>query len=409
MHPNRVTFFNDRLDFEGGDNGYAVPIAKCNDGTIFASFSSGANIERFPLSELVDINTSAGYTAVWSKASDYMYGSTPWPGGHQPHITCYDCDVPIVPIYVDGGEYQTLPDGRWEGHEIPSYTEEGYHIPYIEWEIVDVDLGQTAYLRTDRQETTNSGDSSVPGFVRRASDEAIAFLSQEVYLIGYRANAVVYLDLLKQLATTRDDITWVEWTIDDLIEVGSSDPIPDPTPDPDPINFMIEPLITFETDPDLNMGAGIWNTSKGETQDKLYDNNIATKGLSFGNMILDNGIFIKANEDFGLDSKVILQLAEVQLNSDNITLVVANDTHSRPNRNPLWVDYNGYRWVNDGSWSTTYGDEIVLHIPSEDPIPDPIPDPEPDPTPVPDPTPTPDPVYITKVVVYYSDGTAVEV
>lgn len=212
--PDAVTYFNDRTDFAGGDNGYAVPIAECDTGTVFATFSGAHRIEPLPLSELKVIDTGTGPLPLWTVAASPMTRNSDWPGGHHPHLTCYPVKVPTVPLFIDDESHGVLPNARMEGHETPKYHD-GKHFPVIDWERCDLQTSNArSTLRVDLEgRNSHHGDSGVPRFVV-LPDGSLAFLTMEIFLSGGGANHRVYLRMLDEARERDPSVTWktVRWS-----------------------------------------------------------------------------------------------------------------------------------------------------------------------------------------------------
>lgn len=210
--PETVIYFIDRTNYDGGDNGYAVPIATCDEGTVFTCFPSRHRLELPVLAELGRIDTGEGPLPRWVIPAQSL-GGRDWPGGHRPHLVCYPVQVPTVPLFVDDKALGELPDARLEGDEAQSYNRpgnEGKHFPGIRWERLPLRTGQfRSPLRVDAPgvKNRNGGDSGVPRFAI-LPDGTLAFLTTEIYKHGGGASTLVYLDMLRR---ARDQHPSVEW------------------------------------------------------------------------------------------------------------------------------------------------------------------------------------------------------
>jgi hypothetical protein len=377
MHPNDTTYFIDRRDFAGGDNGFAVPIGKCAEGTVCASFSAHP-IEPVPVSQMTAVNTGTGPRAVWSFKDPWHT----WPGGHHPMLVCYAIDLPTIPLYRGTTtliDYfgQVVINAQLEGHEEPVYTEDGMHFPVLTWETLNFQPFLIHYQRKVSDETVpHDGDSSVPRFVQDI-DGNLAFLGQEVWLNGGGSSSEVYVWMLEQCRANGRDVTWEEMDLWDLQRgwlnyrkpIAPPVPILTPADRPADVPRSIRPTTTpTPVPPPTPVPVGCrWNEGAGEGEDKLYDGLDGTKGLTFGNMET-RGVKLIADPSSKESKGPIVQLAGLEITDTELVLMVANDTHRNTWRNPLWVEYNGKIWQNDG-WPTNWGAKIRLPLEAAEPEP----------------------------------------
>ena len=197
-----------------------MPIATCDDGTIFATFTSGHRIEIATMDTLDKVDTGEGPLPLWSIPALMMSRQTDWPGGHKPHLTCYPIKVPTVPLFIDDAQLGKLEDARLEGHEEPTYRD-GKHFPILTWERCELETANMrGPLRFDREATkTNHGDSGVPRFVV-LPDDSLAFLTMEIFRSGGGANHKVYLDLLEQAKAKDSSVNWTTARWSDFAKDG---------------------------------------------------------------------------------------------------------------------------------------------------------------------------------------------
>lgn len=212
--PESFMYFIDRTDYAGGDNGFAVPIATCDTGTVFATFTSGHRIETTTLDKLDKVDTGEGPLPLWSLPAIPMSRQTDWPSGHKPHLACYPIEVPTIPLFIDDIPLGNLQNARLEGHEQPTYRD-GKHFPIIVWERCEL---QTANMRGPLRfdpEATHShhGDSGLPRFVI-LPDDSLAFLTMEIFRSGGGANHRIYQQLLADAKKKDPSVNWktVRWT-----------------------------------------------------------------------------------------------------------------------------------------------------------------------------------------------------
>jgi hypothetical protein len=210
-------YFIDRINFAGGDNGFAVPLATCDEGTLFAMFGSRHRLETEPMSRMTAVDTGEGPLPLWSVEAPDIPPQFKWPGGHRPHLTCYPIEIEPFPLFVDDGPTGSVPAARLEAHERPSYRD-GKHFPRLEWAVHSLDLGQGGgVLRRDQAEgQRNHGDSSVPRFAILA-DGRLAFLTQEIFRHGGGASDRVYRQLLEEAKKRDPSVRWIEVRADALV------------------------------------------------------------------------------------------------------------------------------------------------------------------------------------------------
>lgn len=230
MTPLDYTYPIDRLNYPGGDNGYAVPIGTCPKGTIFATFSAWSDkaVEREPMSRITKFDTGTGWPFIDSRQAG---GS--WIQGHHPKLGICECSVPTVPLFIDEVDRGVLKGQRLELHETWSGG-----TPSLEVQATDLLTNQRGRTRSDGPTSlSNSGDSGVPRFIR-IDDGLIAFIGQEITLNGIASNWPVYLEML----ATIPGAVFNQVRLDD---VGPPPP-EDPAPEPDQLARLQERVSSLE-------------------------------------------------------------------------------------------------------------------------------------------------------------------
>lgn len=182
----------DRLNYGGGDNGYAVPVGRVGSRTVFATFSAWSDkaVEREPMSRMESFDEGEGWPFVDSRAAGGAVG-VDWIAGHHPKLGICECEVECVPILVDEVALGELEDRRIELHE-----EWVGSRPRLVVRSAPLRTGQRGRTRLDSPiDPGNAGDSGVPRFAVM-DDGSIAFVGQEITLGGVASNWPVYLEML---------------------------------------------------------------------------------------------------------------------------------------------------------------------------------------------------------------------
>ena len=212
MHPLDCTHYIDRTDMSGGDNRYAVPIASCAEGTLWAEMAPGHTrvVERMPLSEMTKetFNHGNGFRFIREWAANGTWDNT-----HHPRVVLREGRVPAIPLFIDGGIREVVRGVLLEGSEqagFPVVDGSRVQYPRVSYDALDLITGQTGLTRRDQPHPGgNSGDSGLPRFVQLSSGR-IAFLGEEIGSRGTGSNAILYRDLLAEAKKEYPDITWAE-------------------------------------------------------------------------------------------------------------------------------------------------------------------------------------------------------
>lgn len=222
IDPLRYIYSLYRLDYDKfGDDGFAVPIARCDDGTIFLSFSILKGLE--PNLATIKKRERTGVAPKWG-----LRAQGTWIQGHQPGLVCYDVHVGTLPIAIDDQVLGTIERGRIECHQTD------INPPSVVWDLAPLNTGQRGATRIDTPAGahTNHGDSSVPRFAVHP-DGRIGVLGLEITLLGRASNWPVTLEMLER---AKEQTTGIEF---ETLRIND-EPITVPAPDPDPEPLTIE-------------------------------------------------------------------------------------------------------------------------------------------------------------------------
>lgn len=214
-----------RLDYDGfGDDGFAVPVARCDDGTIFLSFSILKGLE--PSLATIEKRSRTGVEPVWG-----LRAQGDWIQGHQPGLVCYDINVGTIPIFIDDVVSGTVENARVECHQT------AVNPPAVVFDLGPLKTGQRGATRKDDPagSHTNHGDSSLPRFGVHP-DRRIGVLGLEITRLGIASNWPVTLEMLARAKTITTGIEFETLRInDEPITVQEPDPEPGPVWAPSPI------------------------------------------------------------------------------------------------------------------------------------------------------------------------------